>query len=376
MKRLFAIPLMIVLVVGLVFSGCAAPAPAPAPVAPGPGPTPSPAPGPAAPAPAAEKVIELRFSTHNPTTSGKHIRAFAPWSEMIGEATNGRVKVTIYPTGTLSGPRDTYDATVTGICDIGWFDAAMEPGRFPLITDIYSLPGAGISNCEMGSWVLWNLYKNTPEIQASLAEVKVLFMHAFAPLAIATANVPIRTLDDVKGLKIRAAPGGTGKLIELAGGTAVHMIPHDIYVSMEKGILDGNAMGWEGHGAFRVTELAQYFTPIPAFGGPQFVTCINKERWNSLPADIQQAILSVSDDVGAKLYGQGDDTTSQIVMDEIRSYGGEIITLSAEEQNRWNELAKPLQDETLDKLEAQGLPARKVWNELLRLVQEYKEKYG
>jgi TRAP-type C4-dicarboxylate transport system substrate-binding protein len=365
--KLVTLVLAVVVITSLVIAGCAKPAPAPAP-APGPAPAPAPAP---APSPAPEKPIELSFSTHVPTTGGKHIRGHAPWAEMVKEATNGRVEVVIYPEGTLSGAKDTYDATINGICDIGWFDAAMEPGRFPLVTDIYSLPGAGISNCEMASVVIWNLYKNMPEIQAEFADTKVLLMHAFAPLSIATTDVPIRTLDDVKGLQIRAAPGGTGKLIDLAGGVAIPMPPKDIYVSMEQGILDGNAMGWEGHGAFRIVELAKYFTPVPAFGGPQFVVVMNQEKWDSLPADIQQAILSVSGDVGARHYGQGDDATSQIVIDEILEFGGEIITLSQEEQEKWNTLAKPLQDEILDKLDAEGLPAREVWNELLRLVKEY-----
>jgi len=367
--KLLTLVLAVVVIATLVIAGCAKPAPAPAP-APSPAPAPAPSPAPA-PAPAPEKPIELRFSTHVPTTGGKHIHGHAPWAEMIEKATNGRVKVVIYPQGTLSGAKDTYDATINGICDIGWFDAAMEPGRFPLTTDVFSLPGAGIGTAEMASVVIWNLYKRTPEIQAEFADAKVLFMHGFAPLAIATKDVPIRTVDDVKGLQLRTAPGGTGELIELAGGVAVHMVPADINTSMEKGILDGNVMGWEGHGAFRMVEIAKYFTPVPAFGGPQFVMTMNQEKWDSLPADIQQAILSVSGDVGARHYGQGGDVSSQEVTDEILEMGREIITLSPEEQERWNTLAKPLQDETLDKLEAEGLPARKVWNEILRLVEEY-----
>ena len=363
--KLLTLVLAIAVIVSMVVVGCAKPAPVPAP-SPAPAPTPAPA-----PAPTPEKTIELSFSTHNPATSGKHIRCFVPWAEAVEKATNGRVKVVIYPQGTLSGPKDTYDATINGICDIGWFDAAMEPGRFPLVTDVYSLPGAGISNCEMASVVIWNLYKNMPEIQAEFADTKVLLMHAFAPLAIASKDVPIRTLDDVKGLQIRAAPGGTGKLVELAGGVAVLMVPQDIYVSMQRGILDGNAMGWEGQGAFRIVEVAKYFTAVPAFGGPQFVVVMNQEKWDSLPADIQQAILSVSGDVGSRQYGQGDDATSQVVIDEILKFGGEIITLSQEEQEKCNNLAKTLQDEVLDKLDAEGLPARETWNELLRLVKEY-----
>jgi TRAP-type C4-dicarboxylate transport system substrate-binding protein len=100
---------------------------------------------------------------------------------------------------------------------------------------------------------------------------------------------------------------------------------------------------------------------------------MNKKKWNSLPADIQDAIWSVSGDAGSKLYGQGDDITSKIIMDDIRASGGEIIILKPQEQEQWNALTKQIQDEIINGLEAKGLPARKVWNEVLRLVKEYKK---
>jgi TRAP-type C4-dicarboxylate transport system substrate-binding protein len=320
-----------------------------------------------------ESVIELRFATPVPETGGKHRYGHAPWAKRVEEATNGKVKMVLFPGGSLAGSKDMYDAVVGGITDIGWFDAAMAAGRFKLITGIYSMPGAGIGDATIASWVIWNLYKNTPEIQAEFSPVQVLFLHAFAPLAIASKSVPIRSMDDVKGLKLRAPPGGTAELVDLAGGTVVSMVPPEIYVSMERGILDGNIMGWEGHGAFNITELAKYFTPVPAFGGPQFVMAVNKDKWNSLPDDVKKGILSVSGDEGALLYGRGGDKSSQEVTDQIKSLGGEIIQMSPVEEERWNALAKPLQEKILTDLKAKGLPADKTWQEMLRLVKQYKQ---
>jgi len=384
MKKVFLIALAVTLVSGLILSGCAAPAPAPVTTPSAPTPTPAPvvvptpklAPTkPVSPAstPVPSKVIELRFATPVPETGGKHRHGHGPWAKRVEEATNGRVKMVIFPGGSLAGSKDMYDAVLGGITDIGWFDAAMAKGRFPLITNIYSMPGAGIGDATIASWVIWNLYKNTPEIQKEFSPVKVLFLHAFAPLAIGTKSVPVRSMDDVKGLKLRCPPGGTAELVDLAKGTVVSMVPKEIYISMERGILDGNVMGWEGHGAFRITELAKYFTPVPAFGGPQFVMAVNKDKWNKLPDDVKEGILSVSGDEGALLYGRGGDKSSQEVTDEIKSFGNQIIQMSPAEEERWNKLAEPLQNKILGDLKTEGLPAEKTWQEMLRLVKQYKQ---
>ena len=385
MKRLLLITLVTLLVSMLIVVGCSSPAPAPtttaapkttAPTTAAPATTSAPtsvAPTTAAPATTASAApIEIRFATTIPTTGGKWIRGIAPWSQAVEKATNGRVKVTGYPGGTLSTEKDTYDSVVNGVAHMGWFDAAMEPGRFPLTTGIFSMPGSGVTNSVMGSWAVWNTAKNNPEFLAEFKEVKVLFMHAFAPLVLSMKDKPVRTPADVKGLKIRAAPGGTQDLLSSVGATTVVMAPGDIYVSFEKGLLQGNAMGWEGIGAYRLTELATQYTPIGAFGGPQFVVVFNKAKWDSLPADIQQAILSVSDNYGSKLFGQGDDATSQVVIDEAKKRNASILTLTPAEEALWNDAAKPLQEKILGALEAKGLPAKKLWNAYLEQIKLYK----
>jgi len=323
----------------------------------------------AAPAPgtAGEKAIELRFSVQQGAKAGKYIRGHEPWAKMVEEATRGRVKVTIYPSGSLAKAKEVYDATIGGIADVGWIAIGHYPRRFPL-TEGCTIPGTGIKDSVTGSRIIWKLYNKFPQIRAEFADVKVLTMHAFAPISIATTKAPIRALHDVRGLKIRATAGGVSMLLEAAGASPMFMAPGDIYLNLEKGVIDGSAMGWEGHGAFGIVEIAKYFTVVPAFTGPQFVLFMNQKKWNGLPYHIQEAIMSVSGQVASRLYGKGDDKTSQLVMDKIRSKGAEIITLTPAEKARWRDLAKPVQDKWLTDLEAKGLPARAVFDEMLRLV--------
>ncbi|GAG50672.1 unnamed protein product, partial [marine sediment metagenome] len=90
-----------------------------------------------------------------------------------------------------------------------------------------------------------------------------------------------------------------------------------------------------------------------------------------LPPDIQAAIMSVSGDAGAKLIGECDQKSNQKVMDAIRAAGKEIIKLSPEDNARLLEMCQPICDGQIAELEAIGLPARAVYNEIRRMVKVY-----
>ena len=75
-------------------------------------------------------------------------------------------------------------------------------------------------------------------------------------------------------------------------------------MNLQKGVIDGSIMGWSGHHAFGISKLAKYFTVVPAFPGPFFIFVVNKAKWKKLPPDVQEAIMSVSGDVGSQHYAK------------------------------------------------------------------------
>jgi len=129
MRRSLLISLLVVLVTGLIFAGCAAPAPASKPA---PAPTPAPAPAPA-------KTVELRLATHTPGTHYMVKAGFEPWAKKIEEGTKGRVKVTLYVAGALGKVPETWDMVRKGVAEIGMVVPSAVPGLFPLY-EYLSLP--------------------------------------------------------------------------------------------------------------------------------------------------------------------------------------------------------------------------------------------
>ncbi|MDB4444253.1 TRAP transporter substrate-binding protein [bacterium] len=321
---------------------------------------------------AKDKPVELKMSVAMSTKSSKYKKGFEPWAKKVEEATKGKVKVVIYPSGSLAAARQNYDACIDGIVDIGWIALTLYPGRFPL-TEILDAPGLGMKDPIMDSEITWRLFNKFPEMQKEFSDVKVLFMHAFSPLVIATTKKPIRHIGDVKGMKIRATKGCSG-LLRAAGAAPVFIPPSEIFLSMQKGVIEGNAIGWEGQKSFGAIKLAKYFTIVPALPGNHFVMYMNKKKWNNLTPDLQKAVWRVSDGFAARFYGEGDDEASKEVMNQIKKMNGkEIIELSTEENEKWIELSKLLQEKLISTIEGKGLPGRAAFNELTTMAKEYEK---
>lgn len=314
---------------------------------------------------AADKVIELKMGIEHGTKAGKYLRGHVPWTEAVEKATNGKVKVTIYPSNSLSKSRERVDATIDGIMDIGWLAVVHFPNRFPL-TEILQMPGLGFADGETASKVSWNIYKKFPEIQAEWKDVKVLFFHALAPMVLGSADKRVTKVEDVKGMKLRAAGKAATALYKAAGASPTYIPAPDIYLSMERGVVDGAVIGWEAIRSFGVDKVSDYTIPVYAHPSVLFAVIMNKEKWNSLPPDIQKEIESVCGDFAAELYGKGDDVSAELTKKGVLELGKEILEWDPGENEKWMVLAKEISDSEITILEEKGLPARNVYDEIVR----------
>lgn len=305
------------------------------------------------------------MSVEHSTKGGKYIRGHAPWARKVEEATKGKVKVVIYPANSLSKARERVDATIDGIVDIGWLALVHFPNRFPL-TEAFQFPGLGFKGPKTASRVAWHIYKKFPEIRAEWKDVKVLFFHALAPMVLATPKKRVTAVDDLKGLKLRVAGKAASSLYKAAGASPMFIPPADIFLNMQKGVVDGAVIGWEGLKSFGVTKTARYFVPVPAHPAVLFAVIMNKDKWNSLPPDVQKDIEGVSGDFGSQLYANGDDKSCEMVIKEVIKQGKEVNEFPPAEDAKWMSLAKGIRDKMIADREKRGLPAQAVYEEMAR----------
>jgi len=321
--------------------------------------------------PASAQEIKLTLADQNSPTAWGPAHALQPWVKQVEDATKGRVKIEVYPSQTLIKGIDMWKGVRSGIADIGWCVQGYWPEQTPL-SDVISLPFLPISSAEKGSEVLWKLYEKFPSMQKEYGEIQPLVLHTTSPNFLLSGKKQVKTLEDMKGLKFRVLGGPPSEMAKALGAVPTLIPMPDMYQSLDKGVVDAAAAPWEAVHGFRLYEVAKYFTMVP-FYAAYFSVCANKQKWETLPKDVRDTIMSVSGLTGAKFWGKNFfDSAEQGVIERAKAGNYELnrYQLPPDEVARWNKVAgEPLWNEWVKKMEGKGhKEAREVLNTTLELL--------
>jgi TRAP-type C4-dicarboxylate transport system substrate-binding protein len=324
-------------------------------------------------APALAQVIKLTLADQNPQIAWGPVHALQPWVKRVEEATKGRVKIDVFPAQTLAKGPDIWNAVKSGVADMGWGFHGYWPDMTPL-ADVITLPGLPFKTAEKGSEVLWKLYERFPEIQREFKDVHVLQLWTSHPYFLITSKKQVKTIEDIKGLKVRVVGGPPTEQMKALGAVPVLIPMPDNYQALDKGVIDGMGAAWEPIHGFRLYEVVKYYTIVP-LSAVYFSMSMNKQKWESLPKDIQQAITSVSGLEAAKFWGHNFfDTAEEGVVARVRAGGHQMVkyVMPQEEIERWQKVAgEPLWKEWVKRMEGKGRPeAQKVLNAAVELLKK------
>ena len=281
------------------------------------------------------KPIKLTFSIFFPPTHGQ-TKAAMNWAKEIEKLTNNKVQITVFPGGTLTKAPQCYDGVVKGISDLGFSLFAYTRGRFPVMAAV-DLP-MGYPDGKVASRVAQEFAKTfNPK---ELSDVKVLYLHAHGPGLLHTKK-PVKKLEDLKGMKIRAT-GLSAKIVEALGGVPVAMPQGGTYEALKKGVVEGTFGPMEVLKGWKQAEVIKYTTECYSVGyTTTFFVVMNLDKWNALPADIQKVFDEVSDKY-TDIHGNVWDSTDQEGRKYTLSLGNEILSLSDEESARWRKAVEPV----------------------------------
>jgi len=314
---------------------------------------------------AQEKVITLKVANWFPVAH-KQTPLLESWGKDLEKRTNGRVKVNYYPAGTLVPAPQSYDAVTKGISDVGNHVLGYTVGRFPL-TEVLDLP-LGYPNNTVPTKLANAFYtKFQPK---EFNDVKILWFHAQAPGIVHTKTKPITKLEDLKGMKMRTY-GSNAKLMSLLGGTPVAMPMTDVYDALSRGVAEGLMCAYEATEGFRFGDQLKYSTENYATSySAVFAIVMNKDKWNSLPPDIQKIIDTMSTEYIDKYAAMWDDIEISGKAYLVKR-GNKINTLSKEEEAKWVEKAQPIFDDYVKKMKEKSLPG----DEALKFARDYLKPY-
>jgi TRAP-type transport system periplasmic protein len=204
--------------------------------------------------------------------------------------------------------------------------------------------------------------------------VRPLWWHANGPSALHTTK-PVRKLEDMKGLTIRA-PGLMADVIKALGGTPAPTPAGETYDALAKGVLQGAFMGTEASKNFKLAEVTKYLTNSWVVGPsyPMYVI-MNKDSYNKLPPDVKATLDKLSAEYRDRFATMWNAIDFE-GRDAIVKAGGEYINLSKEEETRWAKAVQPVIDEYVKRMVSRGFPQPEVrgWIKYLKERTEYLTK--
>ncbi len=324
-------------------------------------------------APSLAQVIKLTFAEQDSEMAWGIVHMLKPWVKKVEDATKGRVKIDVFYSQTLAKGPDAWNAVKAGIADMAWCLHGYWPDMTPL-SDVIALPSLPIKTGEKGSEALWRLYEKFPAIQREFKDVHVLHLSTADPRFIVTTKKQVKTMDDIKGLKIRVLGGPPTEQMKLLGAIPVLLPMPDTYLSLDKGVIDGTTISWAGVHGFRLFETVKYYTIAP-LDTAYMSTVMNKQKWESLPKDIQQASTSVSGLEGARFWGKNWWDSAQEGVVEIAKKGGYTMiqySLPPEEVEKWTRIsAEPIWKAWVKKMETKGYPeAQQILNTTIDFLKQ------
>jgi TRAP-type C4-dicarboxylate transport system substrate-binding protein len=318
---------------------------------------------------ASASPIELSFSLNIPSRHLRYINVIEPWIKRIEAQTHGKVKITPYFSAALNTYGEAFDAAQSGVADITEGITWLVSGRFPL-TGSVQLPGLGLNSSWDSSRAIWHVFNTVPEVRAEFAGVKVLWLYTTPSSKIGTVKKPVRTLEDLQGLKIRVTgplAATTGKAL---GFAPVSMPMGDLYLSLEKGVLDGAKVFDEVLVSRRLGEVLNYVTDFN-LGPTVFFVIMNQQKWDSFSPDVKNVFKKLTGDWAVEFGSKAWDKFDKEAREKMKAKGIQYISLPPKEEAKWQKRLTPIKEQYAEKLQSKKLPGLEVIDLLEQLAKTY-----
>lgn len=285
----------------------------------------------------AQATIVLKYANFPPAPTFPCVQ-MERWAKEVEKRTAGKVKVQTFPGGTLLPAKNIFDGVIAGTADIGNFAMSYQPGRFP-VSEAIDLP-IGFNSARAASMALYDLIEkyNPKEFE----KVKLLTFFTCPPADLMT-KTPVRSLKDLKGMELRAS--GTGaEVLKRLGATPIGMPQSEAPEAIQKGIVKGNVSSMEILKDFNFAAYLPYATEANLFV-VTFSVVMNKDKWNSLPADVKKIFDDLRREQAEWTGKYVDDHVKESLKWSKEKYNHQLIRLSAADNAEIVRLTKPMIDD-------------------------------
>jgi TRAP-type C4-dicarboxylate transport system substrate-binding protein len=294
-----------------------------------------------APSFAQAQAVTLKFGFPAPAVSYVNTDGMTPWINDVEKASDGTLKIQLIAGPTLGTFDNIYERTVADVAQISFGTFGSYASVFPR-TQVSDLPFLN-EDTRRSSVALWRLYAKgllNPEFD----KVKALALFTF-PASVLNTNKPVKTLDDVKGMKLAASSRTLGQIAIEMGAAPITLNPSELYEAANRHVVDGILVGWTAVKTFKLDEVTRDHLQLPLGEAPAFVF-MNKEAYDALPPQAKAAIDKYSGEVFSDRLGLANERANRAEAKHVASLPRHsVASLSAEQAPLWEKRIHPVTEQ-------------------------------
>ena len=317
------------------------------------------------------QTVTLKFHTFMSPQSNVWKDMHIGWMDKVEKESGGRIKFERYPAMQLGGtPFNLFDQAKDGVVDVVWTLVGNTPGRMPR-TEVFELPFM-MTNAEATSRAMWEYVQANAKDE--FKDVHLIALHVHGPGVIHTKDKPIKSVADLKGLKMRGPTRLTTNMLKSLGAVPVGLPLPQIPDAMSKGVIDGAVIPWEVVPSVKVNELAKFhseFDPkLPALYTTTFVMAMNKAKYDALPADLKKVIDANSGLETSAWLGktqEGNDPRGRKTAEERNNT---ITRLTPADYEAFRKAADLVDDDWVKEMAGKGINGKQLLDTAKALIQK------
>ena len=317
------------------------------------------------------QTVTLKFHTFMSPQSNVWKDMHIGWMDKVEKDSGGRIKFERYPAMQLGGtPFNLFDQAKDGVVDVVWTLVGNTPGRMPR-TEVFELPFM-MTNAEATSRAMWEYVQANAKDE--FKDVQLIALHVHGPGVFHTKDKPIKSVADLKGLKVRGPTRLTTNMLKSLGAVPVGLPLPQIPDAMSKGVIDGAVIPWEVVPSVKVNELAKFhseFDPkLPALYTTTFVMAMNKAKYDALPADLKKVIDANSGIETSAWLGktqEGNDPRGRKTAEERNNT---ITRLTPADYEAFRKAADLVDDDWVKEMAGKGINGKQLLDTAKSLIQK------
>ena len=308
--------------------------------------------------------ITLKFSHFLGPVSFFQLDVVEPWARELEARTNGRVKVEIFDGASPLGKvTEQASGAKSGAVDIALGLRGVEGDKFPG-SSIVELPFL-VPSAAIGSRALWTLYKDGA-LADEYKDYKVLALFVHNPGLVHTTSRRVVVPSDLKGLRLRAPNKTVATALEQVDAIPVVLQVNDVMPAVKEGKIEGIVTNW-GNPLAGFNDHMKFHTDTQFYTSAFFVV-MNRSSYDRLPADIRDALDSISGDAWVAKFGPYWDKWDKPVRDGAAAPGHEVVVPDPATMAQWKAALKPVTERHLAELSARFAAARATHEKLITLT--------